>query len=112
MRFASRRRKRRPPGEASRPHERLDGLHNAVAVFARLSTPIAFDAADNKPVSDMLVLHVPAHANNSHLKILADVAAMFCERDFRGALSAAGDAASIQRLFANRGLCYKSLHGG
>ncbi len=82
------------------PHARLEGLHDAVAVFARLSMPVAFDAPDNKPVSDMLVLLVPEHANNTHLEILADVAAMFCERDFRSALCAATDAASVQQLFA------------
>jgi nitrogen PTS system EIIA component len=82
------------------PHARLEGLRQPVAVFARLSMPIAFDAPDNKPVSDMLVLLVPEHANDSHLKILADVAAMFCESDFRSALHAATDAARVRLLFA------------
>jgi PTS system nitrogen regulatory IIA component len=82
------------------PHARIEGLRNAVAVFARLSMPVPFDAPDNKPVSDMLVLLVPEHANDSHLKILADVAAMFCESDFRSALSSATDAASVRQLFA------------
>ena len=41
------------------PHARVKGLQRAVAVFARLGTPIAFDAPDRKPVSDMLVLLVP-----------------------------------------------------
>jgi len=82
------------------PHARIESLRNAVAVFARLSMPIPFDAPDNKPVSDMLVLLVPEHANDTHLKILADVAAMFCECEFRSALSAATDAASVQQLFA------------
>jgi PTS system nitrogen regulatory IIA component len=38
------------------PHARVKGLQRAVAVVARLGTPIAFDAPDRKPVSDMLAL--------------------------------------------------------
>jgi PTS system nitrogen regulatory IIA component len=82
------------------PHARVEGLHQTVAIFARLAIPIAFDAPDAKPVSDMLVLLVPEQPNDEHLKILALVAEMFCDANFRARLRSAPDAASVRRLFA------------
>jgi nitrogen PTS system EIIA component len=82
------------------PHARVKGLQRAVAVFARLGTPIAFDAPDRKPVSDMLVLLVPERANEEHLKVLALVAEMFCDTGFRETLSSLVDPSEVYRLFA------------
>jgi nitrogen PTS system EIIA component len=82
------------------PHARVEGLHHAVAVFARLALPIAFDAPDAKPVSDMLVLLVPEQPNDEHLKILALVAEMFCDTSFRATLRSLDDPIDIHRLFA------------
>lgn len=82
------------------PHARVKGLQRAVAVFARLGTPIAFDAPDRKPVSDMLVLLVPEQATDEHLKILALVAEMFCDKSFRESLCALADPRDVHRLFA------------
>ena len=83
------------------PHARLEGLRQVVVVFARLALPIAFDAPDAKPVSDMLVLLVPEQPNDRHLKILAQAAQMFCDTTFRTALRAAVEPESVRRLFAN-----------
>jgi nitrogen PTS system EIIA component len=82
------------------PHARVEGLHHAVAVLARLALPIAFDAPDAKPVSDMLVLLVPQQPNDEHLKILALVAEMFCNTSFRATLRSLDDPRDIHRLFA------------
>ena len=82
------------------PHARVKGLQRAVAVFARFDTPIAFDAPDGKPVSDMLVLLVPERANDEHLKVLALVAEMFCDTSFREALCSLADPSDVYRLFA------------
>ena len=82
------------------PHARVKGLQGAVAVFARLGTPIAFDAPDRKPVSDLLVLLVPERATDEHLKILALVAEMFCDTCFRESLRSLADPSDVYRLFS------------
>lgn len=82
------------------PHARVKGLRQAAAAFARLNIPIAFDAPDAKPVSDMLVLLVPEQPNDEHLKVLALVAEMFCDTSFRATLRSLADPKDIHRLFA------------
>lgn len=82
------------------PHARLEGLHQAVAAFIRLDSPVAFDAPDGKPVSDFLVLLVPEQAGEEHLQLLAEAAEMFNDRRFRDALRRRDDAAGVHRVFA------------
>ncbi|MBB3214529.1 PTS system nitrogen regulatory IIA component [Herbaspirillum sp. Sphag1AN] len=82
------------------PHARIAGLQKVVAVFVRPRTPIAFDAPDRKPVSDILVLLVPEQAQQEHLQILASIAQMFSDRPLREQLRAATNAAEVSRLFS------------
>ncbi len=83
------------------PHARIKGLRKAMAAIVRTRLPIPFDAPDGKPVSDMVVLLVPEQATDEHLQILAWVAQMFTDRQFREQLRMCVDAASARRLFAN-----------
>ena len=83
------------------PHARIKGLAQAVAAFVRTRVPIDFDAPDDKPVSDFLVLLVPSHATDEHLQILADVAARFDDPAFRARLRSCTDAAAARALFAD-----------
>ncbi len=59
------------------PHARINGLHEASAVFIKLDSPVDFDAMDNQPVDLILALLVPVEASNDHLKILAGLAGFF-----------------------------------
>jgi len=61
------------------PHGRIKGLREARAAVVRLSTPIAFDAPDGKPVSLLIVLLVPEHATDEHLEILSEVAELLSD---------------------------------
>ena len=81
------------------PHGRIKGLTEARGAFARLRAPIAFDAPDGKPVSQVFVLLVPEHATEQHLQLLSELAQMFSEKKFRDALSAAPDAAALHGVF-------------
>jgi PTS system nitrogen regulatory IIA component len=83
------------------PHARIKGLRTAVAAIVRTRLPIPFDAPDGKPVSDMVVLLVPEKATEEHLQILASVAQMFADRQFREKLRTCVDASSVRRLFAD-----------
>ena len=56
------------------PHGKLAGLSGVTAVFARLDTPIDFEAVDDQPVDLMMMLLAPVGAGADHLKALARVA--------------------------------------
>jgi len=80
------------------PHGRLRGLKVAQGAFLRLARPIAFDAPDGKPVSQVFVLLVPEHATDQHLQLLSELAQMFSERTFRDRLAGATDARELCAL--------------
>jgi PTS system nitrogen regulatory IIA component len=82
------------------PHARMKGLDRAIAAFVRARVPLAFNAPDGKPVSDFLILLVPAHATDEHLQILAGAATRFRDRAFRERLAACTNASAAQSLFA------------
>ena len=56
------------------PHGKLSGLKGVVAVFARLASPIEFDAVDDQPVDLVMMLLAPHGAGADHLRALALVA--------------------------------------
>jgi len=55
------------------PHGRLANLPRITGFFARLETPIAYDAVDNQPVDLVFLLLAPDGAGADHLKALARV---------------------------------------
>jgi len=85
------------------PHGRIKGLQSAAGAYARLATPIDFDAPDGKPVSQVFVLLVPEHATDRHLQLLSELAQMFSERGFRERLAAASTPDEIGELFQSWG---------
>lgn len=56
------------------PHGRVKGIKHPAAAFFRLARPIAFDAPDREPVSQLLFLIAPEAETQQHLDILAEVA--------------------------------------
>lgn len=55
------------------PHGRLPGLGSIVSIFARLESPIPFEAVDDEPVDLIFLLLAPEHAGADHLKALARI---------------------------------------
>ncbi len=55
------------------PHGRIDGLEKVCGFFARLSSPISFDAIDEQPVDLVFILLAPQSAGADHLHALASV---------------------------------------
>jgi nitrogen PTS system EIIA component len=82
------------------PHARMKGLTHAVAAFVRTHLPIPFNAPDEKPVSEILVLLVPEEATKQHLQILGSAARMFADRRFREQLRMCADEKAVAQLFA------------
>jgi len=62
------------------PHGKLPDLDRLYALFARLETPIDFDAIDEQPVDLICVLLAPKTAGTDHLKALARVSRLLHER--------------------------------
>ena len=78
-------------GGAAIPHGKIEGLDHVFGVFARLETPIDFQAIDGIPVDLVFLLLSPPDAGADHLKALARVSRAFRDRQvvakLRGARS-------------------------
>ena len=62
------------------PHGKLPELDRLYGLFARLETPIDFDAIAEHPVDLIFVLLAPETAGADHLKALARVSRLFRDR--------------------------------
>ncbi|MEE9273582.1 MAG: PTS sugar transporter subunit IIA [Robiginitomaculum sp.] len=80
------------------PHARLRGLQTVKAVFARLETPLDYEALDDRPVDLVIMLLAPAHASGDHLKALAQVSRLMRRKEMRDRLRNAPDAESLYML--------------
>lgn len=83
------------------PHGRIKGLKQALGAFVRLKHPVSFDAPDGKQVGLIFIMLVPEQANESHLRLLSELAQMFSDRTLREALASAPDAEQIHLLFCD-----------
>ncbi len=55
------------------PHGKLPKLEKLFGCFARLETPVEFDAVDSQPVDLVFLLLAPESAGADHLKALARI---------------------------------------
>ena len=85
-------------GGVAIPHARLDGLKTVKAVFARLETPMEYESIDEQPVDLVVLLLAPTHANNEHLKALAQVSRLMRKEEVREQLRKAPNAESLYLL--------------
>lgn len=67
-------------GGVAIPHGKLPGLPRVFGLFARLNTPVDFDALDGQPVDLVFLLLAPEGAGADHLKALARVSRIFRDR--------------------------------
>jgi PTS system nitrogen regulatory IIA component len=78
----------------------MAGIAQPITLFMRTKIAIAFDASDGKPVSNLLVIMVPADGeNDDHLQLLALVAKLFSNRGFRAQLHRAPDVTGAADAF-------------
>ncbi len=62
------------------PHGKLAGLKRLYGLFARLETPIDFEAIDEQPVDLIFLLLAPGSAGADHLKALARISRLLRDR--------------------------------
>lgn len=85
------------------PHGRVAGIHHVEAAFFRLSKPLAFEAADGKPVDVLFALAVPEECGEDHLKLLAHIAELFSQPGFVEAVRNAETPATLLKLLSGSG---------
>ena len=77
------------------PHSKLANVDHIVGVFARLETPVDFEALDDEPVDLVFLLLVPESAGADHLKALSRIARVLRDSDMVQKLRNTRDAAAI-----------------
>ena len=80
------------------PHGKLPGLEKLHGLFARLETPIDFDAIDEQPVDLICLLLAPESAGADHLKALARVSRLLRDRSICEKLRGSDTAEAIFAL--------------
>ena len=84
------------------PHGRIAGLDEVAATFVRLSEPVDFDAMDGQPVDLVFALIAPEECNEQHLELLAQVAEMLNDGDYRDSLRSANESTDLYNLLTSR----------
>jgi PTS system nitrogen regulatory IIA component len=80
------------------PHGKLPELRRLHGLFARLETPVDFDAVDDQPVDLIFLLLAPETAGADHLKALARVSRLLRDRSTCEKLRGADKADAIYAL--------------
>lgn len=86
------------------PHARMANLEHTMAAFIQLEQGVDFDAIDGERVDLTFALLVPqsaTHEQETHLKTLAHLAAMFSDDDWREQLRNAASVAKKYQLMLN-----------
>jgi PTS system nitrogen regulatory IIA component len=77
------------------PHGKLSSISDIAGVFARLDTPIDFEALDDQPVDIVFLLLAPEGAGADHLKALSRVARVLRDADVVAKIRASDSEAAI-----------------
>jgi PTS system nitrogen regulatory IIA component len=85
------------------PHARIALVERPVAVFLRLSAPVAFEAADDMPVELVFGLLSPEAAGVVHLHALAAISRLMRDDKMHAALLDAPSDEAIYAMIANVG---------
>ncbi|MEQ8746618.1 PTS IIA-like nitrogen regulatory protein PtsN [Pyruvatibacter sp.] len=77
------------------PHARLADMTQLEGFFARLETPIEFDAVDSAPVDLVFLLLVPEESGADHLKALARISRLLRNEAVTNQLRSASTVAEL-----------------
>jgi PTS system nitrogen regulatory IIA component len=83
------------------PHGRLKNTDKTLAAFVKLHKGVDYDAIDNQAVDLIFALLVPENSTEEHLHILAEIAEMFSNEEFRKQLRQANDPQALWSLLKN-----------
>jgi len=80
------------------PHGKLEGVDRIHGLFARLGTPIDFEAVDDEPVDLIFLLIAPVGAGADHLKALSRVSRLLRDPATVAKLRSSRDAAALYSI--------------
>jgi len=80
------------------PHARIHGLDRAIGAFARLGSPVDFDAMDEQECDLIFMLLAPTSEGGDHLRALAHVSREFRQADLRLGLRRSATDTDIKTL--------------
>lgn len=83
------------------PHGKLPGVKRITGVFARLETPVDFEALDDQPVDLVFLLLAPEGAGADHLKALSRIARILRDPETVAKIRGTTEAAAIQALLSD-----------
>ena len=82
------------------PHGKLPGVRKITGVFARLDTPVDFEALDDQPVDLVFLLLAPESAGADHLKALSRIARVLRDPETVSKIRGSNEAAAIYTFLA------------
>jgi len=82
------------------PHGKLSGVKKIVGVFARLESPVDFEALDDQPVDLVFLLLAPEGAGADHLKALSRIARVLRDNETVTKIRGTRDASAIYALLS------------
>lgn len=82
------------------PHGKLAGIRQITGVFARLETPVDFEALDDQPVDLVFLLLAPEGAGADHLKALSRIARVLRDGDIVAKIRGTKDASAIHTFLS------------
>jgi PTS system nitrogen regulatory IIA component len=85
------------------PHGRLSDVKGIHGVFAKLDSPLDYDAVDNQPVDLVFMLLAPEGAGADHLKALARVSRLLRNQQACEKLRAAKSTEAIYAILTDQG---------
>jgi PTS system nitrogen regulatory IIA component len=77
------------------PHGKLKHLDKITGVFARLETPVDFEALDDQAVDIVFMLLAPEGAGADHLKALSRIARVLRDQDLVARLRASDNVSAL-----------------
>jgi PTS system nitrogen regulatory IIA component len=80
------------------PHGKFAALKEVMGVFARLQSPVDFEAADDRPVDLVFLLMAPESAGADHLKALARISRLLRDQTLVAKLRGTQDAAGLYAI--------------
>ncbi|WP_409361327.1 PTS IIA-like nitrogen regulatory protein PtsN [Bartonella heixiaziensis] len=80
------------------PHGKLPNINRIIGIFARLESPVDFEALDDEPIDLVFLLLAPENAGADHLKALSQIARVLRHSDVVQKLRNANDANTLYTL--------------
>ena len=83
------------------PHGRFEGLDRVYGFFAKLNSPVDFEAIDGKPVDLVFMLLSPEDNGADHLTALAQASRLLKDENIRSKLRQMNSSQEIKALIYN-----------